>query len=69
MRFGEDSSLVKFTELTNLLVDEFNLSLETNGGDSPCHNGENDHYNIMTHNMVILALIYNNQHVNKPFFG
>ena len=37
----EDGALVNSTDTTNLLVDDFNISIETTGGDVSLINGDN----------------------------
>ena len=41
VRVYEYGTLEKSTDLTNLLVDDFIISMETNGGDASCLNGNN----------------------------
>ena len=62
MIVDEDGALTNSTNVTNLLVDHFNISMETTGGDELWINEKNEKYNIRTHNMVISGLIDSNQH-------
>ena len=52
IRVDEDSALANSTDVTNLLVDEFKISMETTGGDAYWLNGKNERHNISIHNMV-----------------
>ena len=65
VRVDEDGFLASSTDVTNLLVDEFNISMETTGGDSSYSNGNNQRQNKIIHNMVREGLIYSDQHKNK----
>ena len=51
--------------MTDLFVDEFNITLETTGGDSSRLNGEYKFHNISVHKMFISALVGINQHAKK----
>ena len=65
MKVYEDGELEKSTDITNLLVDDFRISMETTGGDASWLNVNNKIHNISIHNMVISSLIESNQHENK----
>ena len=41
VRVDEDGSLANSIDVANLLVDDFIISMETNGGDASCLNGNN----------------------------
>ena len=41
VRFDEDIALANWTDVTNLLVDEFKISMETTGSDASWINGNN----------------------------
>ena len=58
-------SLQKSTYVTNLLVENFNISMETTGGDALWINGKNEIQNISIDNMVIEGLLDSNQYENK----
>ena len=64
-RVDEDSALANLTDVTNLLVDEFKISMETTGVDEYWINGKNEIHNISIHNMVKAALLVSNQHESK----
>ena len=53
------------TDITNLLIDEFEISMETPGGDTSWINGNNERHNRSIHNMVIAGLLDSNKHENK----
>ena len=65
VRVDEDIALASSTDVTNLLVDEFKISVETTGGDAYGINGKNGRYNRSIQNMVISDLLDINQHGNK----
>ena len=69
VRFDEDGSLENSTYVTNKLVDDFNISMETTGGDASWLNGNNEPHNIKIHNMVRSGLIYINQNENKWLYA
>ena len=69
MRVDEDGTLEKYTDVTDLLVDELNISMEATGVDASWLNGNNERHNIIIHNIVIAALIYSNHHSNKWYFA
>ena len=62
VRFDEDGTLEKSTDVTKLLVDEFKTSIETTGGDVSCINGNNERQNRIIHNVVRAGIIDINQH-------
>ena len=64
-RVDEDGTLEKSKDITNLLVDDFIVSIETTGGDASCINGKNEIHNRIIHNIVISILIGINKHENK----
>ena len=64
VRVDEDSALENSTDVTNLFVYEFKISMETTGGDAYCLNVKYERHNRSIHNMVITALIDSNQHEN-----
>ena len=53
------------TDITNLLIGEFEISMELPGGDTSWINGNNERHNISIHNMVIAGLIDSNKYENK----
>ena len=61
----EDGSLVKSTDVTNLLVDYFRMSMESTGGDASWINVNNERHNKSIHKMFRAGLIDSNQHENK----
>ena len=61
----EDSALEKSTDITNLIIDEFEVSMETPGGDTSWINGNNERHNRSIHNMVIASLLDSNKHEDK----
>ena len=65
MIVDEDSALENSTDDTNLLIEEFKISMETTGGDASWINGNNKRHNRNIHNMVIAVNIDSNQHSNK----
>ena len=65
MIVDEDLPQEKSTDVTDFLVDEFNISLKTTSGDASCLNGNNESHNRSIHNMVISDLLGINQHENK----
>ena len=50
--FDEDTALSNSTEVTNLLVDELKISMDTTCGDASWINGKNEIHNRSIHNMV-----------------
>ena len=65
IRVDKDSALKNSTDVKNLLVDDFKISMETNGDDAYWLNGKNERNKISIHNMVKSALLDINQHENK----
>ena len=65
MIVDEYGALEKSTDVTNILVDDFNISMETTGGDSSCLDEKNERHNRSIHNMVIEILLDSNQHGKK----
>ena len=65
VKIDKDSELENSTNLTNLLVDEFNISMETTGVDESWLNGKNERNIRIIHKMVISGLTDINQHENK----
>ena len=61
VRVDEYGALEKSTDVTNLLVDDFNISMETTGGDSLWLNGNNERHNRSIHNMVRAGLLESNK--------
>ena len=62
MRVDKYGALENSTYVTNLLVDDFNISMETTGGDVSWINGMNEIHKKNIHNMVRAALIDIHQH-------
>ena len=62
MIVDEDGVLENSTDVTNLLVDDFRISVETTGGDASWINENNEKHNISIHNIVRAGLIDSNQH-------
>ena len=67
VRVDRYGALEKSTDVTNLLVEEFKISMETTGGDAYWLNGKNEKHNRIIHNIVRSGLIYSNKHENKWF--
>ena len=65
IRIDEYSVLKNSTDVTNLLVESFKISMETTGSDASCLNVKNKIHNRSIHNMVIAGFFYINKHVNK----
>ena len=65
----EDSALANSTDVTNLLADEFKISMETTVGDASWLNLKNERHNIIIHNMVRADLLDTNQHEHKCCCG
>ena len=61
MRVDEDGALSKSTYITNLLDDDFSISMETTYGDASWINVNNESHNKIIHGMIIAGLIYSNQ--------
>ena len=62
VRFYEDSALENSIDVTNLLIEEFKISMETTGGGASWINGMNERHNRSIHNMVRSGLLGINQH-------
>ena len=62
VRVDEDIALASSTDVTNLLVDEFKIFMETTGGDASWINGNNERHNRSIHNMKRAGLPDSNQH-------
>ena len=62
MRVYEYGALVNSTDFTNLIVDEFNTSMENTCSDASWINIKNEIQNISIHNMVRTVLIDINRH-------
>ena len=65
IRVDEDSVLANSKDITNLLVDDFKISMETNSGDASWINIRNERHNRSIHNAVIADLLDIDQHENK----
>ena len=50
---------------TNLLVNDFKISMETTGGDASWLNVKNERHNRSIHNMIRAARLDSNQYENK----
>ena len=61
----EDIFMEKSTDITKLIVDKFNISLETTGRYTSWPNGKNEHHSRSSRNIVISGLFDSNQHKNK----
>ena len=57
----------KSIDVTNLLIEEFKISMETTGGDASWMNGKNKIHNKSIHKMVKSGLLDKNQHAKKWF--
>ena len=64
VRVGEYGSLENSTYVTNLLVDKFNISVETTCGDASYINVNNEQHSRSIHNIVRADLIDSNQYEN-----
>ena len=62
VRADEDISLTKSTDVTNLTIDEFKISMYTTGGDASWLNRKNEIHNRSIHNMVIGVIIDSNKY-------
>ena len=67
VRVDEDGALENSTDLTNLLIGQFKISMETTGGDVSWMNINNERHNRSIRNMVRAGLIDVNQHTNNFF--
>ena len=65
VRFYSYGALENSTYVTNLLVDDFNTSMETTGAYESWINENNERQNKIFHNMVAACLLDINQHENK----
>ena len=62
MRVDKDGALSKSTDVTNLLVDDFSISIKTSGGGVAWLNKKNERRNKNIYNMFIAGLLDSNQH-------
>ena len=62
MIVDEDDALSNSKDVTNLPVDDFNISKETTGGDASWLNGKNERHNKSIHIVVREGLLESNQH-------
>ena len=62
MIFAEDGALEKSTDVTNLLVDGFKISMETTGGDASWIKVNNDRHIRIIHYMVREGFLECNKH-------
>ena len=67
IRVDEYGALEKSTDVTNLLVYEFKIYMETTGGGANWLNVNNEIHERSIHNMVREGLLDSNQHINKWF--
>ena len=67
VRVDGDNAWEKSTDVTNLLVDEIKISMETTGGDASWLNGNNLRHNRSIHNIVKAGLLDINYNENKWF--
>ena len=65
VRVYQNGALEKSIDFTNLLVDEFKISMKDTGGDASWLNGKNEIHNRIINSMVISVLSDINQHANK----
>ena len=65
MRVDKSGALEKSTDVTDLPVYEFNIALETTGGDVSFLNRKDGIHNRIIHNIVRASLIYSNQYAKK----
>ena len=56
----EDSASSNSTDVTNLLIEELNISMETTGVDASCINSNNEKHNRIIQNMVRASLLDSN---------
>ena len=64
-RYHEDVSLSKSIDVTKLLVDDFRISMETNGGDASWINGNNKQHNRIIYNILKEIILDSTQHEKK----
>ena len=62
MRVDEDGNLVQSSDVTNILVEKFSIATKKTGGYNSQINGNNEKYNTITKNMIILGLIDSDKH-------
>ena len=65
VRVDEYGYLENLTDVTNLLVDDFTISMETTGCDASWINENNEIHNRIINNMVIEGLVNINRNENK----
>ena len=65
MRADEYDTLSNSTDSTNLLVDEFRITMETTGSDASWINVNNEIHNIIIHTRDRAVLLESDQHGNK----
>ena len=65
VRVYEYSALENSTYITNLIVDEFKISMETTGDDASWINGNNEIHNRSIHNMIRAGLLDSNKYEKK----
>ena len=58
-------NLANSTDVTNLLVDEFKISMETTSGDASLLDGNNERQKISIQNMLRAYILDSNQNENK----
>ena len=68
MRVDEDVALSESIGITNLVVDDFIISMETTGGDVTWLNEKNERHNKIIHNMVISGLLDSNEYLKMVMF-
>ena len=62
VRVDKYSDLEKSTDVINLIVDDFNIFMETTGDDASWLNGKNEIHNRRNNNMVREGLLDINKH-------
>ena len=62
VRVDEDGALENSTDVTNIIVDDFNIFMQNTGGNASCINENNEIHNRSIHNMVRVGLLDSNQH-------
>ena len=65
MRVDKSGALEKSTDVTDIPVYEFNIALETTGGDVSFLNRKDGIHNRIIHNIVRASLIYSNQYAKN----
>ena len=68
MSVDEDWALENSKYVTNLLVDEFNISMKITSGDTSWFDGKNERHNRSIHNMVRSGLI-DSKLINMQIIG